>query len=225
MTSHLILRPNFLFASTLVLASLSACTGQLEPPTDGSGGALPGSGGAASGGVTSSGGAASGGAATGGSSSGGAATGGVTSSGGSSSGGAGTGGDGEVDYSMVPDGPTFMFFKKLVTLWNPNNCLGADCHGGTPAHVSFVTDEGLYDRLLNTESENCLDESSMPMPLVVPGDPQASALIKILKEPCGNAGRMPGGECIEGSDCLNAEYVQFLEEWISNGAPEDEATP
>lgn len=231
MTRNLTIRPNVLFASAVVLTSLSACSGELTQP-DGSGaapaasGGITSSGGAPAGGA-SSGGAASGGApAAGGTSSGGAASGGVANSGGSASGGAGTGGGGDVDYSLVENGPTFMFFKKLVTLWNPNNCLGADCHGGTPAHISFVTDDGLYDRLLSADSDDvCLDANDMPMKLVVPGEPENSALIRILKEPCENMGRMPGGECIEGSDCLSAEYIQYLEEWIANGALEEEPTP
>lgn len=214
MTRNLIFRPNFLFASTVVLASLSACTGQLENPNDGSGGAPAATGGAASDGVTSS-----GGTPAGGTSSGGAASGGAASGGAASGGDTGAGGDWrDEDWASVPHGPTFQFVRKVTAYWTPS-CVGADCHGGTPAHVNLIPDAGLYDRLTTAISEDiCLDANGMPMKLIVPGEPENSAFIRILKGPCENMGRMPGGECIDGSDCLDAQSIAHLEQWVADGA-------
>lgn len=212
MTRNLIFRPNVLLASTVVLASLSACTGQLEPPSDGSGGAPTASGGAASGGVTSSGGAASGGTSSGGAASGGAASGGDTGAGGSWR---------DEDWDAVPLEASFQFVRKIVASWNPS-CTGADCHGGTPAHVSLIPDAGFYERLTTAVSEDiCLDENGMPQKLIVPGDPDNSAFLRILTGPCENMGRMPGGECSESSgECLAAQYTDLVRAWIAGGAPE-----
>jgi len=226
MTRNLFVRPNFLFASIVVLASLSACTGQLEKPNDGSGGAPAATGGAASGGVpgssggASSGGAPSGGAPSGGTSSGGAASGGAASGGAASGGDTGAGGSWrDEDFVNIPDGPTFQFVRKVVTSWNINNCTGADCHGGSPAHVSFIPTPDFYERLTTVVSDEiCLDENDMPMKLIVPGEPENSAFLRILKEDCENMGRMPGGNCIEGNDCLPASAIANIEQWIADGA-------
>lgn len=225
MTRNLLLRPNFLFVSAVVLASLSACTGQLEPPADGSGGAPTASGGVASGGLTSSGGApaggtSSGGAASGGAPAGGSSSGGAASGGAASGGGTGAGGDWrDENFVAIPDGPTFQFIRKVVTSWTLNNCTGADCHGGTPAHISFIPTPDFYERLTTAVSQDiCLDANDMPMKLIVPGEPENSAFLRILKEPCENMGRMPAGECIEGSDCLPADAIAHIEQWIANGA-------
>ncbi len=204
-------------ASLLVLfASLGACTATITPP-QGTGGAPVGTGGATSGGgsggVFGSGGAASGGTSSGGAASGGAASGG-TSSGGAASGGTTSGSGGE-NFMAIDNGPTFQFVRKIVTSWI-NNCQG--CHGGLPDVIDLRPDPGLYDRLLNGVSNDiCLNESSMPMELIVPGEPENSGFLRILKEPCNTGDRMPKA-CIDGSDCLTAEYIGYIEQWITDGA-------
>lgn len=218
------LRPQTLVAVMALLAPLGACTGEMIPPV-GSGGAAVGSGGAASGGGTASGGApGSGGAASGGAASGGAASGGAASggaaSGGAASGGAPSGGS-TGSGGETGDQPNFQFFRKIVTQWT-NSCQGADCHGGTPAHINLVDDAGLYERVTTAVSNDvCLDENDMPMKIIVPGEPENSALIKILKGPCENEGRMPGGSCTDPGDCLTPDLIALLEEWIENGALEN----
>jgi hypothetical protein len=154
-------------------------------------------------------------------------TGGATGSGGASSGGAGSGGapmgsggdwQGE-GLASVPAGPTFQFVRKITAVWTPT-CLGADCHGGTPAHINLTPDWGLYDRLTTGMSDSvCLDANGAPMKLIVPGDPANSAFLRILKGPCETVGRMPSGDCIEGSDCLDAGTIGHVEQWILDGAP------
>jgi hypothetical protein len=206
-----------------VLPSLGACTAVM---TNDSGAGGTATGGSATGG-TATGGSATGGTATGGTATGGSPAGGSGGTGGAT-GGSGTGGSGGAeDFNAIPYGPTFQFVRRLLKQQNPDNCLGADCHGGTPAHISFALDDGLYERLTTAMSENiCLDSEGMPMKLIVPGDPEASAFLRILKEPCENYGRMPGGICTDPAQpCPNQvldEYIGYIETWIENGALETE---
>jgi hypothetical protein len=211
-----------------VLPSLGACTAVMTNDSPAAGGAAAGgtsaggSGGTAAGGT---GGTAAGG--TGGTAAGGTASGGSGGTGGAT-GGSGTGGSGGAeDFNAIPFGPTFQFVRRLLKQQNPDNCLGADCHGGTPAHINLALDDGLYERITTAMSDDvCLDSEGMPMKLIVPGDPEASAFLRILKEPCENEGRMPGGICTDPNQpCPSAlldEYIGYIETWIANGALETE---
>ena len=64
-------------------------------------------------------------------------------------------------------------------------------------------------------SHNCGE-----LPIVSPGKPQDSALVKILKGPCGQTPRMPLG-CVGADDggCVPDEFIAAIEQWIAAGAP------
>ena len=216
------LRPLALATISLlaVLPSLGACTAVMTNDS-------PAAGGSVAAGGTAAGGTPAGGAPSGGNPGAGGAPSGGTAGTGGATGGTMNGTGGGEDFSAIPEGPTFQFFRRLVKQWNPNNCLGADCHGGTPAHISFALDDGLYERITTAMSDNiCLDSEGQPMKLIVPGDPENSAFIRILNEPCENFGRMPGGGCVDPlvpcSDALQQQYIDYLTEWVANGALETE---
>jgi hypothetical protein len=123
-------------------------------------------------------------------------------------GGGGSGGAG------IP--PTFATFKYVVTNTNPP-CVASDCHGmGTANPLTLAVDDGLYMRLTTTMVPNCGN-----IPVITPGNTQRSALVMLLKGPCGDTPRMPNG-CVEdefGSNCLPNEYIAAIEQWIALGAP------
>jgi hypothetical protein len=64
-------------------------------------------------------------------------------------------------------------------------------------------------------SKNCGN-----FPVVNPGKPQESAIVKILKGPCGTTPRMPI-DCVDDGDskCVPPEYIAAITQWIANGAP------
>ena len=222
----------FAAAITPALVSISSgCAGESEPDAPVS------TGGSATGGVTT-GGSATGGSATGGVTTGGSSTGGLSSggsggttggvSGNSGTGGAGTsgkpgggaggnsggnttGGSGGGGGLMYP--PTFETVKAI--LQSNYGCSGADCHGGNDHNVSLLVNSQLYTTLTTFVSK-C--ES---LPLVTPGMPAQSALLKILKGPCGPIRQMPDG-CVGGEfgNCLQPEEIAPVEQWILMGAPQ-----
>jgi hypothetical protein len=59
------------------------------------------------------------------------------------------------------------------------------------------------------------------MKLVDPGKPAQSALITILKGPCGMTPRMPYGCSAEADDCIPDPYIQAVSQWIAIGAPRE----
>src|SRR5687768_16782626 len=119
--------------------------------------------------------------------------------------GGASGGDGSIP-------PTFDTFKQIV-MQAP--CFGARCHNDDQNPLNLRMDDQLYTRLTSRISENCGQ-----LPIVNPGKPAESALIKILRGPCGPTARMPLG-CVEDQDgaCVPAEYIAALEQWIAAGAP------
>lgn len=157
--------------------------------------ALAGSAGAGSGFVAGGGGApGTGGAGAGGASSGGGAGGG---------GGAGASGGAPVEAS-------FSTLKAII----PLSCFGGVCHD-LPEHPLHLTvDANLYTTLTTHVTKNC-------GVVVKPGSPQDSALVKLLKGPCGGTDRMPYGKCVEDGDegCVSPENIAAIEQWIANGAP------
>jgi hypothetical protein len=100
-------------------------------------------------------------------------------------------------------------------------CVGSDCHGGYPERLNLLVDSGLLDRMKSFTSEIC------GMPIVDPGNPSDSALVKVLREGCNvtpncSVGsqcipRMPEN-CEDGVDCIPEEYIQAIEQWIRDGA-------
>jgi hypothetical protein len=229
-------------ATIIILSTLAGCSSQDSPSGTGgsaSGGthASGGSGGLASAGQ--SGGSGGGALSTGGSlntggqnsagqGAGGQSTGGVggsgTSGGGAggqktgggaggsagSNGGATTGGSGGGE--IVP--PTFDTLK--LVLKSNLGCLGADCHGGGNQQAPTLTiSDKLYTTLTTTMSPDCGN-----IPLVKPGKPDESALVKIIKGPCGTISRMPAGCTEQDDNCVPAEYIAAITQWVANGAPQ-----
>lgn len=197
---------------SLGLLSTIACSEPTDHGDQTSGGNSASDGGTSSGGATN-------GPASGGTSNGGASTGGDnmpgnggTNAGGQGTGGLGaTGGNGVGGEETIP--ATFETVKLILTGTNPS-CGGADCHGGnTHNPLDLRVDDDLYLDLTTTISGPCGD-----IPVVNPGDPENSALVKLLKGPCGVIPRMPAN-CLE--NCVPDEYILAVEQWISNGAPEN----
>ncbi len=199
--------------STLVFAP--ACSGDPGSQEDAS------SGGAAStGGVPGNPNVGAGGGTTGGA----GGTGGSGGSGGGSTGGTGSGGDVGADID-----PSFETLKFVISGYRPDvNCAASDCHSGGHDHsavpLRLVPDDDLYAELLSHVSVKCGD-----MPVVDPGNPANSALVKLLRGPCEDVvppekpiPRMPHG-CFENeweNNCVEEAYIAAIEEWIANGAPE-----
>lgn len=193
----------------------------------------PGTGGTASGG---SGGGAAGSVATGGSGAGGAAGastggGGFGGFGGVAVGGGGGGSGGSVGGGGASAGsgtggsaggenyrPTLQTFRDFVF----PQCTGGLCHDLGPEHpFYFKNDSTLYTALTTHFSMNC------NMPVITKGDPANSALIKLLKEPCGQTPRMPLDKCFDTDPqdseyCVKPPLLAALEEWIRRGAPEND---
>ncbi|WP_437544686.1 hypothetical protein WME97_36505 [Sorangium sp. So ce367] len=144
---------------------------------------------------------------SGGQGSGGDGAGGATAS---SSTSAGTGGGG----SAVE--PTFETVRAVVA---QTGCSDASCHNGE-AEPRLLDDETLYATLTTHISEACGD-----IPLVTPGEPEQSALVKILKGPCGDIARMPNG-CVSepGPEytCLPQAYIEAIEQWVADGAQQQQ---
>ena len=204
-------------ATVAIVSSLAGCSSPADP-ADGTGGSSAGgkantSGGLSSGG-SSSGGASKGGASNGGASSGGASSGGKSNGGSSGSPTAGSGGGG----SDIP--PTFATVKLVFGGGSGiHACASADCHGtggnAPPGDNLDLTDnDQLYTHLTTHVSKPCNN-----MKVVVPGKPAESALVSLLKGPCGTTPRMPLG-CVEALDnCIPNEYIAAVSQWIANGAP------
>lgn len=201
------LRPFVLNASAFVaLLVLAGCSD--DPPSSGAAGTTSTGGSAGSTVTGGSGGAGTGGVATAGTGLGGA--GGGNSGGGGAS--AGTSAGGGTSYP-----PTFATFRTEVYPM----CTGGLCHDIGMEHKFYFKDGvNLYMALTTHVSMNC------GMPVITKGNPEMSALIKLLKEDCGTTLRMPYEKCWAGdpqdSDfCVRPPLVAALEQWIRNGAPEN----
>ena len=118
---------------------------------------------------------------------------------------------GPVTMDAVP--ATFETFKFVVT---EVPCFGAGCHNDEQNPLNLQVDDQLYTRVTSGISVKCGN-----LPIVNPGNPQESAIVKILKGPCGSTPRMPLG-CLEDQDanCVPAEYIAAIEQWIAAGAPQ-----
>lgn len=140
--------------------------------------------------------------------------------GGGSGSGMGGSGAGGAEPSGIP--PTFETFKLIIQEYQ---CIGSDCHGGNEFNpLNLVRDDGLYERITTFVSTKCED-----LPFIDPGNPEGSALMRVITGPCGNlmqavpgAPVMPPG-CTpgEGGGCIPPEHVAPVEEWIRLGAPEE----
>jgi hypothetical protein len=117
--------------------------------------------------------------------------------------------------------PTYDTLKAVLNGTMPP-CVASDCHGGTHMELPLlVVSDQLYTELTTHISVACGN-----IPLIMPGNPEQSALVKIIKGPCGvppdEIPRMPNG-CIEdefGSTCVPNDYIAAIEQWVLNGAPQ-----
>jgi hypothetical protein len=132
--------------------------------------------------------------------------------GGSAGGGdGGSTGGGSDSGSTVP--ATFDTVKFILM---QATCFGAGCHNDDQNPLNLRLDDQLRTRLTTHISKNCGN-----IPVVNPGKPQDSALVKILKGPCGPTARMPLG-CVTDDDatCIPADYIAAISQWIAIGAPQ-----
>jgi hypothetical protein len=108
---------------------------------------------------------------------------------------------------------TFETFEQVIT---QAPCFGAGCHNDAQNPLNLRVDDQLYMRLTSRISKNCGN-----IPIVNPGKPQDSALVKILSGPCGPTPRMPLG-CSDDQDgtCIPADYIAAITQWIASGAPQ-----
>jgi hypothetical protein len=115
--------------------------------------------------------------------------------------------------------PTFATLKLVLTGTRPP-CNAADCHGPggpNPLQYQLNDDEKLYATLTQHVSVDCGN-----IPVVTPGNPARSAIVKVLKGPCSSkVPQMPNGCTPAANNCLPAEYVAAIERWIELGAPKN----
>jgi hypothetical protein len=101
------------------------------------------------------------------------------------------------------------------------SCSSAPCHplGGMappPPLIPLILqdDASLYSNMMSYVSVNCGN-----VPLVNPGKPNESGLVRILSGPCANTLQMPFG--CTGEQCFATETIAAISQWIANCAPEN----
>jgi hypothetical protein len=104
-------------------------------------------------------------------------------------------------------------FDNVRFIVEAARCNDLSCHGGSQM-PHLVDDAELHGTLLSYTVERC--ENRM---LVVPGQPDSSALPMLLKDGCGVIPRMPLG-CVSSNLCVPDNYIAGIEQWIAAGAPE-----
>jgi hypothetical protein len=99
-------------------------------------------------------------------------------------------------------------------------CAAAPCHGvhgmappSRPLELPPNDDAQLYMNLTTYVSAACGN-----IKLVTPGNPDQSALLRILKGPCGMTPRMPYGCSAEAGNCIPDDYIAAVAQWIASGA-------
>jgi hypothetical protein len=192
------------------LAGSGGAGGAVTAPASVANGGTPANADAApAGGPQSAGGAfgAGGFPATGGSGAFGAGGSGVGVGGGVGAGGAsGAAGMGAAGGAAVP----WSSISALI----PMTCGGTTCHTSRQKPY-FLNDSTLHDTLINTVVSECGGAH-----LVVPGNPQGSAIIQLVNRTCSKNGRvffMPRN-CTT-NPCLPASQIQTITGWIAEGAP------
>jgi hypothetical protein len=179
-------------------------TGPIEPGAGGSAGAATAGG-------------------TAGQSSGGTGTG-VGGSSGAGTAGASTGAAGATNvdcaaYSGTPIQATFCNFKWVMISINPQCGGAAPCHGVggggiNPLEMPMHDDGALMRVLESTVSPDCGN-----IPIITPGDPSKSAMVKVLAGPCSTTvPQMPYGCDPSSNNCVPADYQKAISDWIAAGA-------
>lgn len=127
----------------------------------------------------------------------------------------GDSGDSTESTTTGPVGPppTLDTLREVVQV----RCALGGCHNGE-VEPTLINDGQLYTNLTTSISNACGN-----LPIVSPGNPDGSAIVRIINEPCGSAGRMPFG-CIDPvqtpAACLPQEYIDAIEQWVASGAPQ-----
>ncbi len=206
-----------------LLTAFAGCAGDTDPgPANAAGSGAAGASGASGGfsagsaGTSTAGasGGGTGGVGTAGAGGGGAGTGGTSGMGGGGSGNGGTGGG-----ASIP--PTFATVKLVLQGGGAiMPCSAAPCHGvngmappADPLELPPNDDPQLHANLTSYVSKACNDTR-----LVTPGNPAQSALLTILRGPCGITPRMPYGCTDQDGNCIPDEYIAAVEQWIAAGA-------
>lgn len=161
-------------------------------------------------GTTIAAGSSSGGLSGGGGTASGTAGGGAASSGGQAQAGgvagttaaAGTGGGSAVEAS-------FATLEEVIQ----SSCFGSLCHDLPENPLQLSVNSALYTTLTTHVTKTC-------GALLKPGSPQESALVRLLKGPCGKTDRMPYGKCFSDGDegCVSPQKIAAIEQWIQSGA-------
>ena len=101
------------------------------------------------------------------------------------------------------------------------SCASAPCHATgsmepPPPRIPLTlqNDSNLYHNVMSYTSANCGN-----VPLVNPGKPEESGLVKILSGPCVSTFQMPFG--CTGEQCFAADTIAAISAWIANCAPEN----
>lgn len=117
----------------------------------------------------------------------------------------------DVDYSIVP-GPNF---DTVRLMFEAAQCSGSNCHYGGRNHFQMgKAADQLYSYMMSFKTLYCGK-------LIDTANPAQSALVKYLRGPCGDLGRMPLDKCVDDGDelCVPEYYIQAVEQWIAKGAP------
>jgi hypothetical protein len=125
---------------------------------------------------------------------------------GMSAGGAGGGSGSEPDDTLAS-------FDTVRFIIDATRCVDISCHG-EQIQPTILDDPELYDTLLTYTVERCENRV-----LVVPGQPENSALPMLLREGCGELPQMPLG-CASSNLCVPDSYIAGIEQWIADGAPQ-----
>jgi hypothetical protein len=122
-------------------------------------------------------------------------------------------------YTGTPIMPTFCNFKWVMLNINPQ-CGGASpCHGVgggglNPLEMPMKDDGALMRVLESTMSPDCGN-----IPIIKPGDPANSAMVKVLAGPCSTTvPQMPYGCDPTSNNCVPADYQKAISDWIAGGA-------
>ena len=124
-------------------------------------------------------------------------------------------GGSEAPASSIP--ATFDTVKLVLMGGGPiMPCAAAPCHGvhgmappDDPLELPPNDDQQLYTNLTSYIAKDCSNAK-----LVDPGNPAQSALLTVLKGPCGMVPRMPYMCTDQDGNCIPDEYVVALAQWI-----------
>lgn len=142
---------------------------------------------------------------------------GAMESGGQSGGAAGSNG-GSTGGNTIP--ATFETVKTVLQGGGPYApCASAPCHAvggmappGNP--LTLAVNDQLYANLTTHVSKDCGN-----IPVVNPGKPDQSALVKVLKGPCSAiTPQMPLGCSDAQGNCIPDDFVAAIVQWIAAGA-------